>query len=107
MAEKPERESDGRWKKGCASPNPGGRTRRDQADAYWNILISTLTNEAWRAIVAKAVEQARAGDRHARKFLADYGIGTPEQRLALSSAEGAEINVRYVNNWRGGDSAPE
>jgi len=89
------------WVKG-QSGNPGGRPKRERSQAYWNILITTLTNEAWEEIVEKAIDQAKRGDKHARKFLADYGIGTPEQRLALYGGDGGAIEVEYVNDWREG-----
>ena len=96
------RDENGRWAKGTSPPNPGGRPRRERADTYYNILITTLTNARWEAIVEKAVQQAEKGDRYARKFLADYSIGSPEQRLALTGADGGPLAVEYVNDWRVG-----
>ena len=94
------RDENGRIMKGSGALNPGGRPKRERADAYYNILISILTDETWTAIVLKACEQARDGDRYARKWLSDYGIGTPEQRMLLAGAAGGELTVTYVNDWR-------
>ena len=103
------RDDRGRIVKGSGAINPGGRPRKERAEVYWNILISTLTDEVWHDIILKAVEQARDGDRHARKFLSDYGIGTAEQRLALYQGESSTLTVEYVNDWRkaGDDTTPD
>ena len=101
-----DRDEKGRWLKGGKSPNPGGRPHREQAERYYDILITTLTDERWLAIVLKACEQAERGDRYARKWLADYGLGPAEQRLLLAAAPG-ELTVTYVNDWRKHESADE
>jgi hypothetical protein len=50
--------------------------------------------ESWRAIIAKAVEQARDGDPKAREWLADYLLGKPagDGLLVLAAGELAEFD---------------
>lgn len=95
------RDDNGRYVKGTEPPNPGGRPKRERSEQLWAIMMSQLTDETWTAIIAKAIDQAKRGDKAARKFLADYAIGTPEQRLALYAGESTELTVRYVSDWRG------
>jgi len=43
-------------------------------------LEGHLTNEAWAAIIERAVADAKEGDKDARKWLSDYAVGQPVQR---------------------------
>ena len=49
--------------------------------------------------MTRAVQDAKRGDTAARKWLADYLIGTPEQKLDVTS-NGNTVFVEYVNDWR-------
>jgi hypothetical protein len=94
------RNEDGTFPKGV-SGNPTGRPKRtEHAERLYSILQTELTAERWRDIVLKAVDQAKKGDKAARKWLSDYGIGTPEQRMALYAGESTELTIRYVDDWR-------
>jgi len=96
-----ERDDKGRWLPGGESPNPQGRPSKAQEERYWQILRNKLTDDAWGQIVDMSIEQAMSGDRYARKFLADYNIGTPEQRLKLyAGEEDATLTVEYTKEWR-------
>lgn len=76
------REPDGRWKKG-ASPNAGGRPRKDRAfsaalDAELDKKVGKKTKRELMA--ATAVRLAIEGDMAAAKFVADRTEGLPIQR---------------------------
>ncbi|HUY34349.1 MAG TPA: hypothetical protein VMV69_16505 [Pirellulales bacterium] len=61
-----------------APGNPGGpgRPRREVEAEYLAATMANVTAEAWGRIVAKAVVDAEAGDRHAREWLARMlGLG--------------------------------
>jgi len=47
--------------------------------------MTSCTAEDWKAIVGKAIEQARRGDATARKWLADYLVGEPEKNLIVDT----------------------
>jgi len=49
------------------------------------ITLSAVTFQDWHDIIKKAVEQAKRGNANARKFLADYIIGPPNQRVDVTS----------------------
>lgn len=49
------------------------------------ITLSTVTYTDWREIIQKAVSQAKHGNANARKFLADYLLGPPNQRVDVTS----------------------
>lgn len=49
------------------------------------ITLSNVTFEDWKAVIRKAVSQAKRGNTNARKFLADYLIGPPNQRMDITS----------------------
>lgn len=72
------RDANGRFVKGH-SGNPNGRPKKQRETRYYEILVSTVTYEQWGRIVAKAAQQAERGDAVARKWLADYIVGVPEQ----------------------------
>ena len=84
------RDRNGRFAKGH-SGNPNGRLPRKREERFMEIMLSAVTFKDWRAIVKKAVEQASTGDAQARKFLADYIIGTPPQRHEHSGRDGEDL----------------
>lgn len=92
------RDEKGRFVKGSAG-NPHGRPPKEREVRFYEITLATVTFEDWREIVARAVQDAKRGDTAARKWLSDYLIGTPEQKLNVTS-NGNTIFVEYVNDWR-------
>ena len=93
-----DRDNNGRFVKGI-SGNPHGRPSRPKEEQYYRILMTTCTDKDWRAIIDKAIAQAKHGDAVARKWLADYLIGAPVQRQEITGLEGSalEIIVTYEN----------
>lgn len=81
------------------SGNPKGRPRKEREVRFYEITTSTVSFDDWKEIVGKAVIDAKRGDTAARKWLSDYLIGTPEQRVDVTS-NGNSILVEYVNDWR-------
>ena len=69
------RDNKGRWAQGN-SGGPG-RPRRDTEAAYLAALADACPPDRWRAIVARAVSDAEAGDAKAREWLGAYLIGRP------------------------------
>lgn len=90
------RDEKGRFKKG----NPGGgRKARAVEQAYLKIFKDTVSPDDWREIIKRAVKDAKLGDNIARKFIADYLIGAPVQKVD------AKISGDMIINW--GDDAKE
>ncbi len=89
------RDAKGHWLKG-SSGNPAGRSTRIREYRFYDILLSTITDQDWRDIVTKAVDQAKKGDQAARKWLADYAIGTPPQQHILTGADNEPIEIEVV-----------
>ncbi len=59
-----------------------GRPPRQTERAYLETTLASCPLEAWRDIVARAVEDAKQGDAKARQFLADHLLrGTPPLSL--------------------------
>lgn len=78
------RDEKGRFQKG-ATGNPNGRPPKEREVRFYEITLSSVTYEDWRAIVERAVADAKRGDTAARKWLSDYLIGTPEQKLDVTT----------------------
>ena len=83
------------FKKG-QSGNPAGRPRTEREERYYEIAVSAVTFDQWRKIVQKAARQAELGDSTARKWLADYLMGTPVQRLEHTGADGGAVVVQTI-----------
>jgi hypothetical protein len=83
--------TNGRKPDGTFAPgNPGGpgRPRRATETAYFRTLADTVTLEDWRAIVARAIDDAKAGDGKAREWLSRYTLGAePTTLQALAAME--------------------
>ena len=95
-----------RDEKGRFAPGSGGgpgRQKREREIEYYRIMETTVTAAAWRAIIVKAVEQAKRGDAVARKFIADYLIGTPPQRHELTGADGDPLKVQIIEVVKSGE----
>ncbi len=71
------RDKNGRFAKG--DTGGPGRSTRAREDQYWRICKSTVSTTDWKAIISKAVKQAKSGDTQARKFLLDILVGDPNK----------------------------
>lgn len=87
----------GRWVKGV-SGNPGGRKPRDEERNYYRTMTTHCTIDKWAEICKKAVEDAIAGDRHAREWLGKYLMGIPAQRIDFGLANETEIVIRIIES---------
>jgi len=76
--------SAGTWEPG-QSGNPKGRPPKSKEEKFFKTTLSAVTLRDWREIVKKAVEQAKRGNPAARKWLSDYLLGPPQQRLDVTS----------------------
>lgn len=54
---------------------------RKQVD-YLKTLAQCVSLDDWQEVIQRALADAKEGDRHARKWLADYLVGTPIRRTA-------------------------
>ena len=91
----PERDENGKFVKG----NGGGpgRPPKKKEDRFMEVSIAAVSLKDWREIIKKAVEQAKRGDTQARKFLAEYLIGPPQQRLDVTSGGKSIVFVNWDN----------
>lgn len=89
------RDENGRFVKGH-SGNPNGGSAKKRSASYLAAFNKTLTIQDMKAIVAKAVEQAKAGDKDARRFVADYALGKPQQRVEVSGDGNAPLVIEIV-----------
>ena len=93
------RKANGQYEKGN-SGNPKGRPKKKREERYLEITMSACTFKDWRLIVQKAVNDAKRGDATARKWLSDYLIGSPQQKMDITT-DGEKI----VLNLSWGDDA--
>jgi len=83
--------------------------RRTQSD-YMAALLDRVPLETWSEVVDATVAKAKAGDTHARAFLAAYLVGKPQhdapEPLAVTAARIAGDDALVdtltdgVTNWR-------
>lgn len=89
-----ERTKDGKFADGHVGI--GGRPRKDREQRFYEVAVSTVTFKDWREIIEKAVYQAKRGDTAARKFLADYLMGTPINRTEIFGKDGEKLQVEVI-----------
>ncbi len=73
----------GRFVKGV-SGNPKGRpkgTPKKKKAEYLQIMRDVVTPQKWKTIVERATTDAKKGNSTARKWLSDYVLGRPVQRV--------------------------
>lgn len=90
------RDDKGRWLPGTKTGSPG-RPSRAREERYYQIMMTAVTFADWEVIVKKAAEQAKRGDAVARKWLADYLVGAPIQKLEHTGENGGAIVITVVD----------
>jgi hypothetical protein len=78
------------------SGNPNGRPKKAIEERYLKSLYSVLKQSDWKEIVEMAVKQAKRGDSQARKWLSDYALGTPVNRMELLGKDGTPQEIGVV-----------
>lgn len=78
-----ERDSHGRFSRG----NRAAVGRSNRRDGWRHALRDAVTDDDWREIVRKAIEQARSGDENARRFVAEYALGKPRPMETVTSVD--------------------
>ena len=68
-------------------PGGPGRPRRETERRYLKAAVGAVPLCRWRGVVKKCLEQAEAGDRHAREFLRRVLIGDNPWEVAEMLAE--------------------
>jgi hypothetical protein len=89
------RDNTGKFVKG--HEGTGGRKPRATEEKYLQLLKKTVSPDDWKEIIQRAVTDAKRGDGIARKFIADYLIGAPVQRLEHAGEDGGAIRIEYIN----------
>jgi hypothetical protein len=85
-----QRDAKGRFIKGSV-PNPKGRPSKEREVKFYDLTVSAVSEEDWVGIVKAAVKLATKGDAQARKWLSDFLIGLPQQKVDLTT-NGENIN---------------
>src|SRR5688500_7808981 len=73
--------------------NPNNR----KAQKLRNEILRAVSVADWRAILRKAVDDAKAGDAVARTFLANYLVGKPAETVILERIEALEQTLGQRN----------
>ena len=88
-----------RDKNGRFAPGNGGgpgRPKRKREEQYLARMSKVVTLKDWEKITLTAVARAKAGEQAARKWLSDYLLGPPPQRLEHSGPDGGPIETSDV-----------
>jgi len=102
MAKEIERDKNGRYKPGTASPNPGGRPNNKGISLYIMEKTNNLEEVIDIAINALRKDCKTAADRSERwravEYLTDRGIGKAiqQQIVELDTPEDAKIKIEFV-----------
>ena len=95
------RDSKGQFTEG----NPGGpgRPRRQVEVQYLTALTEAISIDDWRAVVGRAVEDAKKGDARARDWISRYMVGdcvVEAVRKGELSADGEpNMLVNALGTW--------
>jgi hypothetical protein len=92
-----ERDEKGRFQKGnrASVGNKGGRQARSREEQYYAIAMRSCSFSDWRKIWNKAAQQAIRGDKDARRFMADYLMGPPLKKVAISMIDWNNLVVDW------------
>ena len=92
------RKTNGQFAKGNGG-GPGRPPRDVEAD-YLTTLIATVTADRWRRIVARAADDAEAGDHRTREWLGKYLVGD-KAAVAISMHTETPMRVVELDDWYG------
>jgi hypothetical protein len=91
---------------GTGNPGGPGRPRRSVERAYLAALAEAVPLSDWRAIVQKAVADAKAGNPRAREWLSKYLVGDDPLALVELADELARLKADLgVGDENGGVAA--
>jgi len=96
--------SGGRNKGGQFSKGNGGgpgRPRRAIEADYLKALTTSVALDDWRAVVARAVEDAKNGDPRARDWLSRYLVGSEPIAAEPEQEQSSIVILRVPDNGRG------
>jgi len=79
------------WKK--RKTQSPGRPPRSTEEKYLQATVNCVKLKDWKRIVTRAMEDAKKGDKDARKWLSDWLMGKPVERTELSGPEGGPIEM--------------
>jgi hypothetical protein len=96
IVDKTKRDLNGRFAPGC--PGGPGRPRRAVEADYLAALSDAVPLKTWKKIVQRAVEDALAGNRHAREWVGNYVLGKPEKNNLLDLAAREMANFDSVSS---------
>ena len=99
-----DRDGNGRFVKGnqAAKGSSGGpgRPPKKREERYQELLKEAVTYKQFKAIVKMVAGKAEGGDLAAAKLLFEYLLGKPPQHTMLTGADGGNVIIEYVNDWR-------
>ena len=81
-----------------ASGNGGGpgRPKRVTETEYLDATIETVSLADWKKIARKAKDDAVNGDATARKWLSDYLLGKPVDKVQLTGADNEPLKIVFT-----------
>jgi hypothetical protein len=94
------RDEHGKFIKGAPGISTG-RPPKEREVKFYDLTVSAISDADWVAIVNKAKAQAKSGDSVARKWLADYLMGVPSQKMELTGKDGSKLNINL--SWEEAD----
>jgi len=76
-----------------------GRPARSTEEKFLDALVGSVTMKDWKEIVTAHIKRAKRGDPFSTKWLSDYLMGPPPQRLQHEGSDGGPVvlRVEYVN----------
>jgi alpha-D-ribose 1-methylphosphonate 5-triphosphate synthase subunit PhnG len=83
------RDARGRFPKGV-SGNPGGRPKVTTSERYLRKMARTVKMADWERIIETGIARAKAGDLGWARWLGEYLIGKPTQRIETDVTTGGE-----------------
>jgi hypothetical protein len=89
------RDEKGKFKKGEYRGGPG-RPKKNREDRFYEILVTTVTNEDWIEIIKRAMFDAKRGDTSARTWLSNYYAGPPVERKEISGIDAGPIVLKVI-----------
>ena len=99
-----QRKKSGQFAKGNTISIGHGRPPRQTEDDYFAVVIGSVSLDDWKAVVNRAVDDAKNGDRDARKWLTSLLIGDkPSIAVVLANIEQkidlVESEIKEREKW--------
>jgi len=100
------RNAQGQFVRGHQVSKGKGRPKRSVEEKYLKTFSATVKKKDLKEILLTVMSRAKAGDMVAARIILEYGMGKPQQQIAVDVVSDLNIVLTWPEDGNLDDSAP-